>query len=72
MNTLKIANTLIEAGLERKPAEAIAQTIDAKNQESVTKTDVTSLKKEIKRLDFMIVGLYVALGYIITLLHSAN
>ncbi|MBW5291205.1 MAG: hypothetical protein Rsou_0364 [Candidatus Ruthia sp. Asou_11_S2] len=37
MNTLTIAQTLINAGLERKPAEAIAQAIDDKNKELITK-----------------------------------
>jgi hypothetical protein len=30
MNTLKITNILIESGLERKPAEAIAEVVDKK------------------------------------------
>jgi cytochrome c biogenesis protein CcdA len=44
MNTLAMSQTLMNAGLERKPAEAIATIIDEKNQEIATKQDIKELR----------------------------
>ena len=67
MNTLKITNTLIEAGLERKPAEAIAQIVDDKNQELATKKDIKDLRWLIVA-GFTIMG--VGFGYVISILNT--
>lgn len=60
MDTLKISQVLQTAGLERKPAEAIAKVIESKNQELATKQDL-------KLLATVLIGIMAAgFGYIIS------
>jgi hypothetical protein len=71
MNTLKITNILIESGLEHKPAEAIAEVVDKKNQEIATKNDIQSVIKNTNTLIFGLGGVTVAgFGFIYSLLNT--
>jgi vacuolar-type H+-ATPase subunit I/STV1 len=64
MNTLAMSQTLMNAGLERKPAEAIATIIDEKNQETAT-------KKDLKLFATVIIGFVAAgFGYVVSLLNT--
>ena len=40
MNTLAMANALIDSGFERKQTESIVKIVDVKNQENATKNDI--------------------------------
>jgi hypothetical protein len=67
MNTLTLSKTLQEAGLDRKPAEAIAQAIDEKNSEIVTRAYLDNSIRSVKELLYFVIGASgAALGYIIT------
>jgi hypothetical protein len=64
MNTLAISQTLINAGLERKPADLTSTVIDEKNQESATKQDL-------KLFSTVIIGFIAAgFGYVVSLLNT--
>ena len=70
MDTLKATNKLIEAGLERKMAEATVKVIDDKNQEltgNSNKNNELISKNEIRLL---FVGLCAAMAYSFVLLNT--
>ena len=67
MNTLAMANILIDSGFERKQAESIVKIVDAENQENATKNDI-------KRLEWMIGFVVIsgagAFSYIFSMLNT--
>lgn len=70
MNTLTLSHTLQEAGLSAKKADAIAQAIDEKNNEIVSKDYFDQGLKGIKAmmyLAFVLVG--TGVGYLVSLIH---
>ena len=71
MNALTVSHTLQEAGLSVKQADAIAQAIDEKNNEMISKDYFDQgLKgiKEIMYFAFVLVG--AGIGYLVSLIHS--
>ncbi len=67
MNTLTIAKTLQNAGLEQKPAEAIAEVICEREQELATKKDIKDLRW-LTVAGFTIMG--AGFGYVFSLLNT--
>lgn len=71
MNTLTLSHTLQEAGLSVKQADAIAQAIDEKNNEIVTKDYFDQGLKSIKEMMYLAFALVGAgIGYLVSLIHT--
>jgi hypothetical protein len=71
MNTLTLSHTLQEAGLSVKQADAIAQAIDEKNNEIVTKDYFDQGLKGIKEMMYLAFALVGAgIGYLAILIHT--
>ncbi len=67
MDTLNITKILEQSGFKREQAEAVAQVVDTKNNELMTKNDG-------KRLEWMIISIAIAggagFGYLVSLFNA--
>ena len=68
----ELYEALIDAGASAEKAKAAAEALFS--QQTATKEDIENIRNDIKRLNYMVAGLYIAgaatLGYIVSLLNT--
>lgn len=68
----ELYEALIDAGASAEKAKAAAEALFS--QQTATKEDIENIRNDIKRLNYLVAGLYVAgaatLGYIVSLLNT--
>lgn len=68
----ELYEALIDAGASSEKAKAAAEALFS--QQTATKEDIEKIRNDIKRLNYLVTGLYVAgaatLGYIVNLLNT--
>lgn len=68
----ELYEALIDAGASAEKAKAAAEALFP--QQTATKEDIENLRNDIKRLNYLVAGLYIAgaatLGYIVSLLNA--
>lgn len=68
----ELYEALIDAGASAEKAKAAAEALFS--QQTATKEDIENIRNDIKRLNYLVTGLYVAgaatLGYIVSLLNT--
>ena len=68
----ELYEALIDAGASSEKAKAAAEALFP--QQTATKEDIENLRNDIKRLNYLVTGLYIAgaatLGYIVNLLST--
>lgn len=71
MDAIQLSNKLQNSGLERASVDIIAQAIEERNKELVTKTDLDGTIKSVKELLYLLTVVVAAgFGYIINSINN--